>query len=143
MILWDEMTDLSWPLAEAEVEIPESGFDPGRLRSVSGRYLDTDLGSGDWVIAPDDLGYKGLICILGTYEDPEYAGSTYAYKFILRPWGTDWSDVAEEYPDSLPYYYETWYLPAIEAGIPMPDVIGGGDFSAPGEVPDEEMEGQG
>ena len=47
-----------------------------------------------------------------------------------------------DYPDGLPFYYETWYLPAIGAGIPMPDVIGGGSFLAPGEVPDKGMEGQ-
>ncbi len=42
------------------------------------------------------------------------------------------------------YNYETWYLPAIQAGAEMPDVIGG-DYGglAPGEVPDDQMEGQG
>ena len=38
----------------------------------------------------------------------------------LRPWGSLWPD--EE--DRLPYYYEDWYLPLIESGEEMPDVLG-------------------
>lgn len=95
-----------------------------------------DPGAADWFIAPDDMGYEDMIYIQGTYVDPADSTSTYDYQFILRPWGTDWSDFAADYPDGLPYYYEDWYLPATRAGISMPDAIGGGSFSAPVEVPD-------
>lgn len=142
LVLWDEGTDLSWPLADVDVSVSDSGYDMGKMKSMSGRYLDMALGIADWLIAPDDLGYENLICIEGTYTDPTDTFSTYDYQFFLRPWGLDWSDIEADYPGGVPYYYETWYLPAIEAGIPMPDAIGGGDFLAPGEVPEEEMEAQ-
>lgn len=142
LILWNEKTKPLWPLAHVDVFVSGSGPDMGKLKSVSGWYMDNDLGVDDWIIAPDNIGYENIIRIEGTYVNPEDASSTYDYQFILRPWGLDWSDVEADYPDGLPFYYETWYLPAIGAGIPMPDVIGGGSFLAPGEVPNKGMEGQ-
>ena len=38
----------------------------------------------------------------------------------LRPWGSRWPGSEDE----KPYYYESWYLPLIEAGEAMPDKIG-------------------
>lgn len=143
LILWNKVTDPEWPLAEASVSDSDSGSDIRRLQSLSGRFSDMDLGAADWFIAPDDMGYEDMIYIQGTYVDPADSSSTYGDQFILRPWGTDWSDFAADYPDGLPYCYKDWYLPATRAGISTPDAIGGGSFSAPGEVPDEEMEGQG
>ncbi len=32
---------------------------------------------------------------------------------------------AADYPDDIPYYYDDWYLPLVEAGSAMPDAIGG------------------
>ena len=45
------------------------------------------------------------------------------YTIVLRPWGTVWSDVESVASELLPYYYNDWYLPAIEAGEEMPDSL--------------------
>ena len=52
------------------------------------------------------------------YENGEDA---FYYEIYLRPWGTYWDDVDA---DSQPDTYNDWYLPMIEAGKAMPDVIG-------------------
>ena len=111
---------------------------------MSGWFSDGDVEDADWLVDPDGLGYENLICIEGSYKDPEDFFSGYDYTIYLRPWGLDWGDIEEEQSDGLPDYYYDWYLPAIEAGSSMPDVIGG-DYGglAPGEVPDSQMEGQG
>jgi hypothetical protein len=64
-----------------------------------------------------------MICIDGTYEDPENEGS-FAYKIYLRPWGMDWDDLAAADEEMLPDSYKTWYLPAIQTGEDMQDKIG-------------------
>ena len=111
---------------------------------MSGWFSDGDVEDADWLVDPDGLGYENLICIEGSYKDPEDFFSGYDYTIYLRPWGLDWGDIEEEQSDGLPDYYSDWYLPAIEAGSSMPDVIGG-DYGglAPGVVPDSQMEGQG
>ena len=42
----------------------------------------------------------------------------------MRPWGERWDDVALSDPDDVPYYYEDWYLPMIDAGSTVPDSVG-------------------
>lgn len=143
-LLWDEATSVDDPRAEVMIQISDGGFAQGRLKSVDGWFTDGDVGNADWLVDPDGLGYENLICIEGSYEDPEDFFSGYDYTIYLRPWGLDWADIEAEQPDGLPDHYYNWYLPAIQAGAKMPDVIGG-DYSAmaPGEVPDDQMEGQG
>lgn len=144
MILWDEATSVDDPRAGVMVCISDGGFEQGRLKSEDGWFVDGDVGNADWLVDPDGLGYENLICIEGSYTDPEDFFSGYDYTIYLRPWGLDWADIEEEQPDSLPDYYYDWYLPAIQAGAAMPDVIGG-DYSglATGEVPDSQTESQG
>lgn len=142
MILWDEDGSADDIMDGLEVQISDGGYAQGRMKSVSGCFWDCEMGSADWLVDPDPTVYDHLIVIEGTYTDPEDYFSYFDYAIYLRPWGMDWPDVAGEKPDYLPEYYDSWYLPAIEAGIAMPDVIGGGEFLAPGEIPDEEMEPQ-
>ena len=47
------------------------------------------------------------------------------YSIYLRPWGESWEDVRADDEELLPYYYDDWYLPLIETGASMPEVIGG------------------
>ncbi len=144
VLLWDEATSVDEPRAYVSIQISDGGFEQGRLKSVNGWFSDGDVGDADWLVDPDGLGYENLICIEGSYEDPEDFFSGYDYTIYLRPWGLDWADVEEEQSDGLPTYYYDWYLPAVQASAAMPDVIGG-DYGglAPGEVPDDQMEGQG
>lgn len=144
LILWDEATSVDNPRAGVYVSVSDGGFPQGRLKSVEGLFSDADVGNADWLVDPDGLGYENLICIEGSYKDPEDFFSGYDYKIYLRPWGLDWADIEADQPDCLPTYYYDWYLPAIQAGAAMPEVIGGDYGSlAPGEVSDGQMEGQG
>lgn len=141
MVVWDEDGSDDELMAGLEVQISDGGYTQGRLKSVSGFFWDCEIGNADWLVEPDSAGYDHMILIEGTYRDPEDFFNYFEYVFCLRPWGMDWEDVAEAEPDFLPGYYESWYLPAIEAGTGMPDAIDG-DFLASGEVPDDEMEPQ-
>lgn len=144
LILWDEATSVDNPRAGVYVSVSDGGFPQGRLKSMEGLFSDGDVGNADWLVDPDGLGYENLICIEGSYKDPEDFFSGYDYKIYLRPWGLNWADIEADQPDNLPTYYYDWYLPAIQAGAAMPDVIGGDYGSlAPGEVSDAQMEGQG
>ena len=37
----------------------------------------------------------------------------------------DWEDVRADNESLLPYFYDDWYLPLIESGASVPNVIGG------------------
>lgn len=143
LLLWDEATSVDAPRAEVTVQISDGGFQQGRLKSVDGWFMDGAVGNADWLVDPDGLGYENLICIEGSYKNPEDFFSGIDYRIYLRPWGLDWADVEEEQPDVLPTYYYDWYLPAIRNGVAMPEVIGGenGGLST-GELPDDQTEAQ-
>ena len=143
MIIWDETTSVDDPMIGVMISVSDGGFPQGRLKSEEGWFWDCEIGNADWLVDPDGLGYEHLILIEGTYTDPEDSFSHFDYHIYLRPWGLDWADIEEEQPDGLPTYYYDWYLPAIQAGAAMPDVIGG-DYggTASGEVPDNQTEGQ-
>ncbi len=145
--IWDEDgSGADEYMAECSVSFGAGVTENGAMMSEDGVFWDTAIEHADWIVDPGASAvsqYDHMICIDGSYEDPENDGG-FDYKIYLRPWGMDWEDVAESDPEMLPYYYETWYLPAIQAGSDMPDVIGG-DYggSAAGEVPDGQTEGQG
>ena len=146
IVIWDEDgSGNNEYMAECSVSFGAGTTGNGCMMSESGAFwLNDPIEHADWIVDPGASvvsQYDHMICIDGTYEDPENGGG-FDYKFYLRPWGMDWEDVAAEHSDLLPCTYESWYLPAVEAGIEMPDKIGSGDFSASGEVPDSEMEGQ-
>ena len=119
MVLWDEDFSRDDPLGTVYVRIDtESGADKhGNLVSVYGSFEIGDIGEGDWDDARADIGYEDFLMFTGTTQDGE---DSYEYTIVLRPWGKLWDDVEE---DLLPYYYDDWYLPLIEAGAEMPDYI--------------------
>lgn len=145
--IWNEDgSDADEYMAASSVSFGMGTTDNGAMMSEDGSFWDCAIEHADWIVDPGASvvsQYNHMICIDGTYEDPENDGG-FNYKIYLRPWGMDWEDVAADDEEMLPYNYETWYLPAIQAGAEMPDVIGG-DYGglAPGEVPDDQMEGQG
>lgn len=145
--IWNEDgSDADEYMAASSVSFGMGTTDNGAMMSEDGSFWDCAIEHADWIVDPGASvvsQYDHMICIDGTYEDPENDGG-FNYKIYLRPWGMDWEDVATDDEEMLPYNYETWYLPAIQAGAEMPDVIGG-DYGglAPGEVPDDQMEGQG
>lgn len=90
----------------------------GVMSCEGGYFFAQVLESGDWVVNPDTLAYENIFDFRGTCED-EYG--TFSYRVLLRPWGTVWDDLGEEY---YPETYYDWYLPLIEAGESMPESIG-------------------
>ena len=116
--LWDEDYTKSSPMAEATVSLSDEYGEHGTMISESGRFTDIDLNAEDWVVNPSSMDFDDVICIGGYYENGE---DEFYYEIYLRPWGTYWDDVDAS---SLPDYYDSWYLPLIEAGESMPGSIG-------------------
>ena len=97
----------------------------GAISNQEAYFWDYALPEGEWYFDPDDEYYSDMpnsICLFGRYEDPENEGSWFNYWIFLRPWGERWEDL-DDY--MLPSYYESWYLPLITAGEPMPDNFDG------------------
>ena len=128
LTLWDDSCEAGEYIAQASVQAEANLTTSGRLISTDGSFLNCPLTGADaWYIdaaAPESMPYHDMICISGVYTDPEGSGSSFVYTIYLRPWGMDWEDVRAADESLLPYYYDDWYLPLIEAGGSMPDQIG-------------------
>ena len=117
--LWDEDYTRTDPMALASVSLNEAGTgEHGTVMSEGGWFTDTALAHADWIVDPGLLDYDDLIWIDGDYENGDNA---FHYDIYLRPWGLHWDDMDES---GYPYRYTDWYLPLIDAGMPMPDAIG-------------------
>lgn len=131
MIIWDEDLPQDNALSEANVVLSAIGTgEYGTLTFEGGYIFEDELSHTDWIIDPAMMDYDNLICIDGWYEN---ADGSFHYAMYLRPWGTLWDDISADFPDNLPYYYESWYLPLIEAGKSMPDMLGGEAQDGTGE----------
>ena len=125
--IWDEDYSRADPMLQASVTLNSAGVgEHGTVMSESGYFTNLPLEHADWIIDPainsrfPDV--ENMICIEGWYEDGD---DEFYYEVYLRPWGQLWDDFAADYPDDIPYYYDDWYLPLVEAGSAMPDVVGG------------------
>lgn len=85
-----------------------------------GWFYESEVGEGDLTIDPEDAYYENNLVFELHFENDE--GSFDGF-FFLCPWGDDWQRIVDDNPDSLPYGFETWYLPKIEAGESAPDTI--------------------
>lgn len=118
IVLWDEDYTKSAPMASALVSLSESGTGKhGTMIAESGDFTDVSLHHGDWIVDPSLVEYENMIHINGDYKNGE---DEFHYDIVLRPWGTYWDDMDAE---DLPYYYDDWYLPLIQADQTMPDSI--------------------
>ena len=111
MLLWDETYSRAVPLGFVGLSLQADGS----AVSESG-YFGIAQVADTWHINPNAYAMENMLVIQGRHEDETGAFSYTAY---LRPWGQDWSDA-----ENKPFYYDTWYLPLIEAEKPMPDHIG-------------------
>ena len=125
--IWDEDYSRADPMSQATVTLNSAGVgEHGTVMSESGYFTNLPLEHADWIVDPainsrfPDV--ENMICIEGWYEDGE---DEFYYEVYLRPWGQLWDDFAADYPDDIPYYYDDWYLPLVEFGRSMPDVVGG------------------
>lgn len=135
LTLWDE--DYSWanPTAWVKVTLNKEGTGPhGTLMSEEGWFTDRPVEHADWIIDPGLVQYENMFHIEADYENGD---DTYHYQMFLRPWGTYWDDVEET---ALPYLYHDWYLPLIEAGEPVQEVIDTTQEGVP--LPEEDLEPQ-
>ena len=125
--IWDEDYSRADPMSQVSVTLNSAGAgEHGTVMSESGYFTNLPLEHADWIIDPainsrfPDV--ENMICIEGWYEDGE---DEFYYEVYLRPWGQLWDDFAADYPDDIPYHYDDWYLPLVESGSAMPDVVGG------------------
>ena len=129
LTLWDDSCEAGQIIADAQVQASADLTTSGRLVSTDGSFFDCKLSGVDaWYIdaAPSEsMPYSEMICISGVYTDPENSEDSFVYTVYLRPWGMDWEDVRTDDETRLPYFYDDWYLPLIEAGASMPNAIGG------------------
>lgn len=117
--LWDEDYSKSNPMSLVSVSLNEAGTgEHGTVMSESGWFTNMSVEHADWIVDPGLLDYDNTIWISGDYEDGD---DEFHYDIYLRPWGLYWDDMEE---DAYPYSYTDWYLPLIDAGKSMPDVIG-------------------
>lgn len=114
LLLWDEDMPRGNCLSEARLEKKD-----GVWQCKGGSFLDRELGASDWKITESEDACGRLLSVEGEYKAVGKGG--FHYVIYLRPWGSRWPGNADE----RPYYYESWYLPMIEKGMSMPDVIGG------------------
>lgn len=133
ILIWDEDMPQENALSEASVTLNSAGTgEYGTLTSEGGYFLRSELAHADWIVDPGIMNYENFICIDGWYEDEN---GSFHYNIYLRPWGTLWDDVAADGTENLPYGYESWYLPLVDAGKTMPDTLGGEASEASDEEP--------
>lgn len=122
ILIWDEDMPQENALSEASVTLNSAGTgEYGTLTSEGGYFLRSELAHADWIVDPGIMNYENFICIDGWYEDEN---GSFHYNIYLRPWGTLWDDIAADNTENLPYGYESWYLPLVNAGKAMPDKLG-------------------
>ena len=112
LVLWDEDSSADKPIGRIDIEVDENGL----FTTVKGAFMHSYIAEGNWGFDYGTDFEDMLICELAYFAD----GGSFNAVFYLRPWGLLWDDVKENAPDLLPYHYETWYLPLLEAGSSMP-----------------------
>lgn len=118
-VFWDEDDDDGTYIMDANITIsPDGSTGYGTMISQDGNiYGEYTIKEGEWVVDPGNTDYPNTILIQGHYEDEE---RSFDFNIFLRPWGTIWDDLDE---DLLPGYYESWYLPLVQAEQDMPFAI--------------------
>lgn len=110
-------------MIECDVSFGPGVTDNDCMMSEVGWFWDHDIGHADWIVDPGASmvsQYEHMICIDGTYVDPEDGGEL-DYMVFLKPWGASWDDVTDE--NLIPDCYD-WYQSAIQSGQKMPAEIG-------------------
>lgn len=113
-IIWDEDGSAAEPMGKAVLEQKNGVF-----TNTDGSFWYSKLEPGQWELTTDGGKFEDVLSLKGTAQDRN--GESFEYSVFLRPWGRVWDDVEAERPKYLPYHYEDWYLPLIEANKPMPD----------------------
>lgn len=112
LILWDEDGSADEPMALVSLR-----FDGETASSVKGFFWQRDIAENQWLLDPTAAEFENMLYFTGEY------GDEFEYTICLRPWGADWADVADSAPEMLPFFFESWCKPLIDAGEGMPDTI--------------------
>lgn len=115
MRLWDEEMSESSPMCEIEVLASQS--EEGILRAVGGKFWLAEINAEEWTLDRASFELENTYVVKSHYACDE---GSFDYTVVLRPWGASWEDIELAAYDMLPYYYKSWYLPAIEAGESLP-----------------------
>lgn len=127
---WDSDNAPGEALWDVEVSFLQGTAPQGRMASQGGSFMNMPLASSDLLVDPDNSSvrvFENMLCICGTYQDPEDSATTFRFHLFLRPWGMEWEDVKTAdsaglpYEDMMPPGYDSWYLPRIQAGQSMPE----------------------
>ena len=120
LTIWDESMSAASPMGEVSIAVtPGEDGAMGTLTSTGGTFWLAALDEGEWTLDPTAYGFENMLVVNEAHYDS--GEGSFDYTIVLRPWGTVWSDVESEADELLPYYYNDWYLPAIDAGEAMPD----------------------
>lgn len=156
MTLWDEKLSEAEPMGVLNIAVTLGDEENVRTLTVTGGKLwlsvidpgglELEYIPDGGAIIPDGEPVEAVVD--ETAESESDCGTLYAaqahysadegsfdFALILRPWGADWNAVELAAPQLLPYYYEAWYLPAIEAGEGFPPNL---DALAPAPAADAE-----
>ncbi len=116
LLFWDEDSSPEEPIGRMDVQLDEKY----RLHASHGNLLNLPIEPADWILDPQSGPYPQFLELEIPYVEEE---GSFCMLLCLRPWGTLWDDVAQQEPELLPYYYEDWYLPLVQAGDAMPTHI--------------------
>ena len=130
--LWDTDCEPDKVFAQVDVYFGSGTTEYGAMMSEDGYLYDHHIGHADWIIdmgVSNSSGLDQMMCIDGTYVDPEDSSTAFDYLIFLRPWGMSWDDVAVApsedlfFDNMMPAHYDDWYLPRMDD--PMPDYFEG------------------
>ena len=105
LLLWDEDQSSSTPMCEARLFFNEDDS----ATAAEGYFWLMPLEGTGWTMLYSD----GRLTLAGHHEA---GGESFDYSLCLRPWGEQWLDENER-----PFYYDSWYLPLIQAEESMPE----------------------
>ncbi len=112
-ILWDEDSSYENPISRVKVKFN----DDESISVVKGAFVDCEIDDNNLVFNTKALDFSDMVVAELAYSDDNGIFNSVIY---LRPWGQKWDDVREKTPELMPYHYDSWYLPLVEAGSQMP-----------------------
>ena len=119
LTVWDQDFNSYYdaPLAVVELrqDMDQGDAVHGALYSTGNEdnfFWDGHISLLDWVLQTED--YPTTVYIEGTITD-EY-GDSFEYGMLLCRWGEEW----DYNTGDAPYYYESYFLPMMQAGSPLP-----------------------
>lgn len=128
--IWDEDGSMENPMGRALM-----GLSDGVPVSRQGQFWYSELSEGQWQLSAEKEQETGEELIKLSGQALDRSGGSFSYEIFLKPWGEKWDDANKE---SLPYYYNTWYLPLIQEGAEMPLSFEGAESPLNVEKPDRD-----